>query len=214
MRSAELIMSDNCEFDFSDVDCDFQTKFAKFYKVHNNDGNTSIIKVFKKEYCDFFSEHKYNLLKNIRSELMISILSINNKINNQYVEYEYFESMTLKEWLHSDCIITKSLLINVIKDMADIIDKFHQNDLVHLDIVGNFLINTDGKIKLNDYDYVEELGGSKKGRVDLHSFFELVYRMILFVHKKKSTRTINIKFNDTNIDHTSCKKFISSLDLQ
>jgi len=200
------------EFNFTDVQCDFQTDFAKFYKI--NDGyKISIIKVFKQEYRHFFSEHKYKLLKNIRSEFLVSILEINSNKKNEYVRYEFFESISLREWINSDSDISKSLLISVINDMAEVIDKLHENNLVHLDIIGNFLINSDGKIKLNDYDYVEELNDSSKEMVDLHSFFQLVYRLILFVHKKKS-RTIEIKFNNTNIDHSSCKEFLCSLDIR
>lgn len=192
---------------------DIETKFAKFYKIESSFGRASIIKVFKSPYDVFFSENKYRLLQQINSPLMITVEHI-NVIDQPYVQYEYFDSMTVKEWLHSNHSISKKTLLSVIRSMANIIDLFHKNNLVHLDIVGNFLINLEGQVKLNDYDYVEMLNGSGKHKIDLHSFFELVYRLIYFLDKKESTQSIQLEFNDKNPNYSTCNSFINSLDLK
>lgn len=202
--------------DYEDVlcgrDCDFDTKFAKFYKVTNYTGTRSIIKIFKDQYGSFFSPQKYQLLKKIDSPLMIAVEHI-NETGRPYVQYEYFESMTIKEWLHTSKTISKALLISVLTDMATIIDLFHENNLAHLDIVGNFLISSDGKVKLNDYDYVEEIDNSGKHKIDLHSFFELSYRLLYFLDKKTSTQHIKLKFDDGNPNYSTCRAFLDSLNI-
>lgn len=198
---------------FSKENFYIETKFAKFYKVQAESGKLSIVKVFKKKYSDFFSIKKYKLLQNINSRLMVSIEHISNT-EYPYVQYEYFESMTLKDWLHTSTYISKETLLSVLTDMASIIDLFHYNNLVHLDIVGNFLINVKGEVKLNDYDYVEELNDSGKYKIDLHSFFELVYRLIYFLDKKTSTRLISLDFEDSQPDYSTCKNFLNSLSIK
>ncbi|MBE0471589.1 MAG: protein kinase [Methyloprofundus sp.] len=198
---------------FENHSCDIETKFARFYKIKSSAGMVSIIKVFKGPYDAFFSEDKYRLLQKINSPLMVAVEHI-NVIDQPYVQYEFFDSMTLKEWLHSSHYISKETLLSVISDMASIIDLLHANNLVHLDVVGNFLINPDGQVKLNDYDYVEVLNGSGKHKIDLHSFFELVYRLIYFLGKKESTQSIRLEFNDAAPDYSTCNSFLNSLFLK
>lgn len=198
------------EKNFSERTCDIDTKFAKFYKVKTDSGAQSIVKIFKDQYGDFFSFEKYRLLQRINSPLMIAVEYI-NEVGQPYVQYEYFESMTVKAWLHTSVNISKTTLISVLTDMATIIDLFHENNLVHLDIVGNFLISSEGKVKLSDYDYVEELNGSGKHKIDLHSFFELAYRLLYFLEKKASTQYIQLKFDDSKPNYSTCKDFLHSL---
>ncbi|MDX4945430.1 protein kinase [Providencia manganoxydans] len=197
---------------FMNTKCDIETKFAKFYKIKSGN-KESIIKIFKEPYKDFFSSKKYYLLKNLKTPLMIDIEYI-NEADPFYVQYEYFESMTLKSWLQANNEIDKNTLLSVLTNMAEVIDFFHINNLAHLDIVGNFLINKQGYIKLNDYDYVEQIDGKEIYKIDLHSFFELVYRLIFFLDRKQSTNSIELKFNNIDVDYTSCKKFLDSLNIR
>lgn len=198
---------------FTKFTCDLETKFAKFYKVKSSSGKQSIIKVFKEQYSDFFLADRYYLLQQLNSPLMIAVEKVHD-VSQPYVQYEYFESMTIKSWLHTSVYISKETLLSVLMDMAHIIDFFHANNLVHLDIVGNFLINSVGEVKLNDYDYVEELNGSGKHKIDLHSFFELVYRLIYFLDKKSSTRSIQLEFDDSQPNYSTCKAFLNSLAIR
>ena len=208
-------MSAYSGINFSCKTFDFETKFAKFYKhAEDNVGVTAITKIFKTGYDSFFSERNYGLLKNISSDNLVKILHVNSDIDNKYVTYEYFESNTLKNWLQSDITIDKYMLFKVLLDMATIIDTLHKNNLAHLDIVGNFLINNSGHVKLSDYDYVTEINGSHIYKIDLHSYFELVYRLIFFIDKKHSTRFIKISYNDSNLNYSSCLSFIKSLSLR
>jgi len=199
--------------DFTKRTCDIETKFAKFYKVKSASGKQSIIKVFKEKYSDFFSADRYRLLQQLNSPLMVAVEQI-HETAQPYVQYEYFESMTVKAWLHTSEHISKEALLSVLTDMAHIIDLFHANNLAHLDIVGNFLINSAGEVKLNDYDYVEELNGSGKHKIDLHSFFELVYRLIYFLDKKASTQSIRLEFDDSQLNYSTCKAFLNSLAIR
>ena len=199
--------------DFTKRTCDIETKFAKFYRVKSVSGRQSIIKVFKEQYSAFFSADRYRLLQQLNSPLMIAVEYI-HEAEEPYVQYEYFESMTIKEWLHTSECISKETLLSVLNGMANIIDLFHANNLAHLDIVGNFLINSAGEVKLNDYDYVEELDGSGKHKIDLHSFFELVYRLIYFLDKKASTQSIQLEFDDNQLNYSTCIAFLNSLSIR
>jgi hypothetical protein len=118
-------MSTFCgDVDFTKRNCDIETKFAKFYMIESATAKLSIIKVFKDQYSDFFSPDRYRLLQQLESPLMIKVEHI-NEIAKPYVQYEYFESMTVKTWLHTSEHITKETLLSVLADMAKIIDLFH-----------------------------------------------------------------------------------------
>lgn len=213
MRNNLVMSGIYVDEDFAKRTCDIETKFAKFYIVKSVLEKPSIIKIFKDQYSDFFSADRYRLLQQLDSPLMVAVEHI-NETAKPYVQYEYFESMTVKTWLHTSTYISKETLLSVITDMATIIDLFHENNLVHLDIVGNFLISSDGKVKLNDYDYVEQLNGSGKHKIDLHSFFELVYRLIYFLDKKASTSSIRLELDDSRPNYSTCKAFLNSLTIR
>lgn len=213
MRNDHTVFRIYGDEDFAKLTCDIETKFAKFYILKSALGKQSIIKIFKDRYSDFFSAERFRLLQQVNSPLMIAVEYINDT-SPPYVQYEYFESMTVKTWLQTSAHISKETLLSVLADMASIIDLLHEKNLVHLDIVGNFLISSEGKVKLSDYDYVEELNGSGKHKIDLHSFFELVYRLIYFLDQKKSTSSIHLRFDDSCPNYSTCKAFLNSLAIR
>jgi len=193
---------------------EFETDIAYFFYVLK-DNNYLIIKVFKEEYKHLFCFEKFNSLKEHKSELLIEIKDVVKTTNDiNYIVLEFFKSTTLKERLENKKEITKIELINIFKKIAIAIDFLHENNIVHLDMITNVLIDNDLNIKINDFDFIEIIKNDDFKKIDIYSYISLIYRIILFKNKYSSIKDLNIKYSSSSLDYSSCILLFNSLKLK
>lgn len=77
---------------------------------------------------------------------------------NFYIVQEYIEGSTLSEELTPETQLPAVQVIALIKDILEILEFVHQNDVIHRDIKpSNLIRRTDGKIVLIDFGAVREI---------------------------------------------------------
>lgn len=97
-------------------------------------------------------EHVIDSLINIKSEYIISYLDIKIDNNNLYIVQEYYDSITLSEFLSSNSYLPVDVAVNIIIQITQALKNLHENNIIHNDLkLDNILINKQFKIKLIDF---------------------------------------------------------------
>lgn len=193
---------------------DFETKFAKFYKIENEVGELRIAKVINQEYAPLFSEKVYQLIQESLNDALLKIHEIAGSSPQKYTILEYFEGETLKERLQGGRKISKSELVKIIHDIGLGVDQLHECGVVHLDLVGNILINDECEVKIIDYDYCKIIDNDSLKKIDVMSFVETVLRIVLFSEDRESTKGSGVTYDMENMDISSCIGFIESIKIR
>lgn len=154
---------------------------------------------------------------NKKCKKVIKLEKIIEKNNTIYLLLQYFNGMTLKEYILNEKNIKIDEIIKIFLEIIDVIEKIHKNNVIHRDIKPtNIMINKNKEIKIIDfnmssykneenefikisegYSPVEFYSINNKNREesDIYSVFALLYFMI----NKKKVDNIEKRFYENNI---------------
>ena len=185
-----------------------------FRFLDNNEDN--LIKCMKNN--DFFNFEIMEQIKNIDSDFILKILEIYKDNNYNYVITPFLDNyFTLRNLLIRKINkISAEDLINLINYLADGIDSFHKNNIVHFDLVSiNILIREDFKdLKIIDFDLCKKKENDLSA-IDKTSFFEIILRLI--VKYNMYNKHHQIQYNKFKLDFfdekLTCKKIVETLEL-
>jgi len=190
----------------------FETSIAIFEKITDDE----IQKKYKKNYLHLFQPTIFSKLLSISHLNIIKLHNINEK--DKVLTYEYFDSISLREFLKLNNNLNLVTLKKILKDIAIAIDYLHQNNIVHIDINDtNILINKSFEIKLNDFDFIEIMTSPNDNlkQIDIHSYIILVYRIIQLPKQWNAIKTLNLLYKiPIKNEYTSCLDFFNKLELQ
>ena len=134
------------------------------YQAERHSDNTSvIIKTLRSEYPTLEEiariRHEYNILKTLKKiEGIIKPIELTTEENSLVLVLEYFESQSLKKFINVEDLDLKQFL-NIAIQIADILDKLHQNQVIHKDIKpSNIIINPQTRqVKIIDFSIATRL---------------------------------------------------------
>jgi len=130
---------------------------VKQFRPHPDQGATieKLLELFDKE-----AKALYNLGNH---DCIPRLLAHFNEGSEFYLAQEYIEGHTLTDELVSMTKMHESYVINLLKDILEVLTFVHQNNVIHRDIKPSNLIRrkTDGKIVLIDFGAVKEVSRGK-----------------------------------------------------
>ena len=130
---------------------------VKQFRPHPDQGATieKLLELFDKE-----AKALYNLGNH---DCIPRLLAHFNEGSEFYLAQEYIEGHTLTDELASMAKMHESHVINLLKDILEVLTFVHQNNVIHRDIKPSNLIRrkTDGKIVLIDFGAVKEVSRGK-----------------------------------------------------
>jgi serine/threonine protein kinase len=132
----------------------YESSDAGIYIVNNlDDSNTKyFIKVKTSRPAEL---DVYKILKEVKSDYLVTYINF-EIINANYVfTYEYFESNNLKQFIKNDQLDNKNnkQILNIFKQIIYGLSVLHNNFIIHGDIKPeNILINDIQSVKITDFD--------------------------------------------------------------
>ncbi|MEG4866838.1 MULTISPECIES: trifunctional serine/threonine-protein kinase/ATP-binding protein/sensor histidine kinase [unclassified Microcoleus] len=133
------------------------------YQAERSSDNTPvIIKTLRSEYPTLEEiarlRHEYNILQSLKIEGIIKPIELTNYEHSLVLVLEYFESQSLKSFVNAEKLDLKQFL-NIAIQIAGILAKLHQNQVIHKDIKPqNIIINPQTRqIKIIDFSIATSL---------------------------------------------------------
>ncbi len=133
-------------------------KVLRLDRFQNPDGKKKVISLFQRE-ATVLSRLQHPGIPKVEPDGYFTIVEPTGDILHCLV-MEKIEGLNLKQWLeqHDNQPISQDLALSWLKQLADILDRVHQQDLVHRDIKpSNIMIRPNSQLVLIDFGAVREI---------------------------------------------------------
>ncbi len=194
---------------------EFENEKAFFFKIKENK-QLKLIKAMKNN--DVFSKQVLENLQKIKNDHLTNIEEIYYKNNMNYIKMEFYEnSFSLKEFLGKyNKELTYQQFYSILSQIATTVDLLHTHNIAHFDLTyPNILLDDNYNVKITDFDLTKIIMTQNKVNkfVDIHSFIEIVYRLISRISYIDNIVSYEIHYSDKKLDYSSCINFLNSVEL-
>jgi len=139
---------------------------SKVYLAENHIGKKIAIKILKDEFIHndsvrnrFIEEAKHMI--QINNPYFINIIDLIQESDECAIVMEYFEGVTLKEYLAKNKKVTNDQIKEIFVSMLNAVEGAHSLGIIHRDIKpSNFMIGINNTIKLMDFGIAKNMNAS------------------------------------------------------
>ena len=112
-----------------------------YFAIRKEDSRKVILKYFQADYLQANIQLEYHILQNLAHPAINKVLTLDLINGKQALVYDYFDGITLDDFLAEKPLATSTFLPMAIK-LAEALSVVHQNDVVHCNLsAANILIN-------------------------------------------------------------------------
>ena len=132
--------------------------FPQGIVTRNTEYEDTVTVTFVEEKADYekgkerFLKEARTMAKFSKDEGIVKVLDFFEINNTAYIVMEYFEGITLKQYIRENQRITSEELVRLLVPLIESLDEIHSQGMIHRDISpDNIMVLSDGRIKLMDF---------------------------------------------------------------